>query len=119
MKEIIKKTFGGLTTQYYFRNLFFGLIITAFILYMEINANRPTEWLFYLFILLSTFLYPYSRFVYENIVNFVMGQNTFFVNAFLLIFVKFITIMICWFFAIFIAPMGLAYLYYYHSKSTN
>ncbi|CAN8139126.1 conserved membrane hypothetical protein [uncultured Thiomicrorhabdus sp.] len=119
MKEIIQKTFGGLTTQYYFRNLFFGLFITAFVVYMEMNATRPTEWAFYPFVVLSTFLYPYSRFVYESIIDFVMGENTLFVNVFLVILVKFFTIMICWFFAIFIAPVGLAYLYYYHSKSTR
>ncbi|MCT7505313.1 hypothetical protein N5T62_04395 [Aliarcobacter cryaerophilus] len=31
--------------------------------------------------------------------------------------VKFMTVVICWAMAIFIAPIGLAYLYYYHSKN--
>jgi len=119
MKEIIQKTFGGLTAQYYFRNLFFGLFVTALFVYMEMNASRPTEWAFAPYVLLSTLLYPYSRFVYESIVDFVMGENVFFVNAILAMIIKVITIFVCWVFAIFIAPIGLAYLYYFHSKSTS
>jgi hypothetical protein len=40
----------------------------------------------------------------------------FFVNAFLMLFVKLITMALCWAGAMFIAPVGLAYLYYHHSK---
>lgn len=40
----------------------------------------------------------------------------FFVNAFMLLFAKLMTMMLCWFLAVFIAPLGLGYLYYRHSK---
>lgn len=30
---------------------------------------------------LSTFLYPYSRFVYESIANFIIGKNVFLVSG--------------------------------------
>jgi hypothetical protein len=34
-----------------------------------------------------------------------------------MLFVKVITMALCWCFAIFIAPIGLGYLYYHHSKA--
>lgn len=48
-----------------------------------------------------------------------MGQNVFFINAIIMLVAKFITMVLCWLFAIFIAPIGLAYLYYYHTKETK
>ena len=62
------------------------------------------------------FLYPYSRFVYESVVGYLMGNNVFFVNAFLMLITKLFTMLLCWFLSIFIAPVGLLYLYFYHSK---
>lgn len=67
--------------------------------------------------ILSQILYPYSRFVYHSITDFIFGNNMFIVNAFLMLILKFLMMMmICWFFAIFIAPIGLLYLYYHHTK---
>jgi len=65
---------------------------------------------------ICTLLYPYSRFVYESIVGFIMGNNAFFVKAYILIVVKLFTMAICWTLSIFIAPIGLAYLYFHHSE---
>jgi hypothetical protein len=48
-----------------------------------------------------------------------MGNNVFFVNIGLMFIVKFLTIIICWAMAIFIAPIGLIYLYVYHNKNTK
>jgi F0F1-type ATP synthase assembly protein I len=71
---------------------------------------------FVLMMVVNTLLYPYSRFVYESVVNFIMGENVFFVNAILLLAVKIASMLFCWLCAIFVAPVGLAYLYYHHSK---
>ncbi len=75
----------------------------------------PLNMLF--FIVLNTLLYPYYRFVYERIVGFILGENVFLVNAIFMLIVKLFTMMICWMFAVFVAPVGLAYLYYQNSKS--
>ncbi|MBO7476179.1 MAG: hypothetical protein J6T36_04535 [Campylobacter sp.] len=71
----------------------------------------------YVFIAISALLYPYARFVYESIVNFIMGDNVFFINAFILLAWKFMVMMMLFLFAIFIAPIGLLYLWYYHNKN--
>jgi hypothetical protein len=118
MKQVIAKTFGGLTKQYYIRQFIFGLIFPAIFIFsfsqssQQVTIPLSSIGLF----IVSSLLYPYSRFVYESVVNFIMGGNVFWVNAIMLIIVKFITMALCWSFAIFIAPIGLVYLYFHHSK---
>jgi len=119
MQEIIRKTFGGLSAQYYIRQLFFGSLFAALIVYVMLSGERPVQFGMIAFLVINTFLYPYSRFVYESVVGFIMGNNIFFVNAIFMIVMKVFTMMLCWSFAIFIAPIGLAYLYYHHSKTAS
>ena len=116
-KAIFEKTFGGLSREYYFREFIFGLIFVVLFFYpyyakgMTIPPIGVT-----LTAILSQILYPYSRFVYHSVMDFIFGNNMFVVNAFLMLILKFLMMMICWFFAIFIAPIGLLYLYYHHTK---
>lgn len=116
MHPFIEKTICGLSPQYYFRQFFFGLVVTAFVFFMSTQGGQsmPTNMIF--FCAVSTLLYPYSRFVYENVIGFIMGQNVFFVNAIFMMIFKFFTMAICWVLALFVAPIGFAYLYYHHSK---
>ncbi|MGS7253107.1 hypothetical protein HG549_10160 [Pseudomonas sp. SK] len=121
MRRIIAMTFGGLTPSYYIRQLFFGALFAALIL--GFAANSPTGLTgkpgLLLMAVVSTLLYPYSRFVYESVVGFIMGNNVFFVNALFMLSVKVFTMALCWSMAIFIAPVGLAYLYWHHSRSVS
>lgn len=115
MNRFFQKTFGGLSTAYYIRHFLFGLIFYAFCLYaswnrVEIRITEILGWT------LFQFLYPYSRFVYESIIDYIFGNNIIIANAFIVLFVKFVAMTLCWFLSIFIAPVGLAYLYYHHTK---
>ncbi|WP_120967900.1 hypothetical protein [Comamonas sp. lk] len=118
MHPVLQKTFGGLTPQYYFRQLAFGVILAAIAIMMDRAGQNQLGIGMYVGLAISALLYPYSRFVYESIVGFVLGNNVFWVNTFVMLFTKFATMMICFGFAIFIAPIGLAYLYIHHSKAT-
>jgi len=75
--------------------------------------------MFWVLLAVNSLLYPYARFVYEGIVGFIMGDNVFVVNAFLMLFTKLITMSICWCMAIFIAPIGLLYLFIRHSRAVQ
>jgi hypothetical protein len=116
MHPILVKTFGGLSAQYYFRNFIFGAMFFVLLIFTLSHGHQNTIGAT-VFFAVNTALYPYSRFVYESVMNFIMGRNVFFVNAALLLIAKAITMLLCWFFAIFVAPVGLAYLYYHHSKA--
>ena len=116
MHPIIQKTFGGLTKQYYFRQLFFGALFAAIIVFMTSRGNHPPMYWLWAFAVICTLLYPYSRYVYESVVGFIMGENVFFTSAIFMMLIKYLTMSLCWVFAIFIAPIGLAYLYFHHTK---
>ncbi len=112
IKSIASKTFGGLTKEYYLRNFIFGFVI--FGIYFLVMKNKPLS--FWVFFIPTLFLYPYSRFVYESVANFIVGKNSFFIEMRFFFIMKLITIFICFIFAIVIAPIGLLYLYFHHTK---
>jgi hypothetical protein len=117
MHPIIQKTFVGLSMQYYFLQFLFGLAIAAIIIFTGIKDGHSISIERLIFTIVSTLLYPYSRFVFESIIDFFVGENVFFDNIGVRLFIKFMIIVMCWALAIFVAPIGLAYLYYHHSKA--
>ncbi|MFK3683492.1 hypothetical protein [Pseudomonas sp. NPDC088890] len=119
MRNVLAMSFGGLTPSYYARQLFFGALFAAFFIYMKSRAPLGLDFATVAISVVSTLLYPYSRFVYESAVGFIMGRNVFFVNALFMLAVKFFTMFVCWFLAIFIAPLGLLYLYWHHSRQPS
>lgn len=119
--SFLSKTLGGLSKAYYTRQFLFGLIFFIFIVAISYNGYNYTGKISILVTnailgLICLLLYPYSRFVYESIIEYILGDNVFFVNAPLMLITKLITMAICFIFSIFIAPIGLIYLYFYHSK---
>ncbi len=119
MHPVFTKTFGGLSASYYFRNFFFGMLISLFVLGTLNAGSRPVGTPALLLVMLSvnTLLYPYSRFVYELVIGFIIGNNVFILNGWFMLFVKFMTMAMCWGAAILVAPIGLLYLYFHHSKT--
>ncbi|WP_027965744.1 hypothetical protein [Halomonas halocynthiae] len=115
MHSLLANTFGGLSVHYYFRQFLFGLGLSVCLYFLVTRASGEVVPLFaVLFFVINTLLYPYARFVYEQIVGYIMGDNVFFLPLIIMLPVKFFTILMCWSWAVFIAPFGLAYLYFYH-----
>lgn len=112
MDRLKAAIFGSMKTGYYVRHLVFGAIIGALFISAKLSAPTGVPYGEICLALISTVLYPYARFVYESVVGFIMGNNVFFVNALLMLVVKAVSMLMCWFLAIFIAPLGLAYLYW-------
>jgi hypothetical protein len=115
MGPLFSKTFGGLSGWYYLRHFLFGLIIPGLAYFAIKDSANPPPFHIYLLCATNSVLYPYARFVYEGITDYILGTNVFYVDAWLLLAWKLLTMFLCWAFAIFIAPVGLAYLYIYHS----
>ena len=119
MHPVIRKTFGGLSIQYYFRNFIFGLGIVAFFVLMLTRGVSGIPVNFAVMLAINALLYPYSRFVYESVVSFIMGNNVFISSALFMLAVKFLMMVVCFLGAVFIAPVGLIYLYFYHTKQAQ
>jgi len=118
-KEIIYKTFGVLTPSYYLKNLFFGTIVSIVFIILLIKDGVFSSLLTAILMLsiVSTLLYPYAIFVYENIASFFMKDNRFSLDNKLMISIKFFKVIFCWIFSLFIALLGLTYLYYANKET--
>lgn len=119
MKTILGKTFGGLDKSYYFRQLFFGALLPAVIIFMATQSPtvKPMPVSAMFFFGLNTLLYPYAKFVWDSVKNFLMGNTVVTIALPWFLLIKLFTIVICWGLAIFIAPIGLAWLWWYHSRN--
>ncbi len=116
MNKVIAMAFGGLSRAYYTRQLVFGIILG--LVYAAGKWRTDSlDLAEFLMAILSTVLYPYARFVYESIVGFFMGRNVVVTSGLIMMLFKLWTMIACWFLAIFIAPIGLAYLYWHHSRA--
>lgn len=115
----MKQFFNLLDKEVYFRHLFFGILLSIFPIYYAytmISIKVVVGIILLLWQVINIFAYPYSRFTYESICNFVIGENFFLINAFTLLLWKFVTMIMCFFGSIFIAPFGLLYLYINKNK---
>ncbi|MFW5443000.1 MAG: hypothetical protein ACKE51_01660 [Methylococcaceae bacterium] len=120
MNQIIQKTLGGLSKEYYIRQFLFGLIFPA-IFYFAFSQSETASISLGLIAscIVNSLLYPYSRFVYESIVDYILGDTVIFGGILVVMLTKYFTMAICWAAAILIAPVGLLYLYFHHSKAEN
>lgn len=121
MKSIFLKTFGGLSASYIIRQYFFGILIGAFFLgFLSMGESAETRKIvkapLIAFTIVSVILYPYARYVFDSVVSFILGGNLFILPIPVMLMIKFANMILCFAFAIFMAPLGLLYLYFYHSK---
>jgi hypothetical protein len=116
MNQFFAKTFGGLTREYLIRQYFFGIIMGC--LALMAHNSQPGGWTFngVFSSLLFTALYPYSRFAYESVVEFIVGDNVFWGSALVMLGMKLITMLMCFVMGPLLAPLGLAYLYLINRK---
>jgi hypothetical protein len=110
MHPVLQKTFGGLSKSYYHRQLFFGMFFALIICLVQ---GGPPLYI-YILLFINALLYPYARFVYEGIAGAIMGDTVVILSGPMLA-IKFMMMAMCFVLAIFIAPIGLAYLYWHHS----
>ncbi len=117
MHPIIRKTLGGLALSYYMRHLLFSGVVIA-LLWQSSPAlfHPPAAPWSYAWLAVSALLYPYSRFSYEGMITYILGNNLFVLPAIIMLFTKFITMTMCFILSPLIAPLGLAWLYWYHSR---
>ena len=115
MASFFSRTFGSLTNRYYFRNFIIGAIYCALLIFLLWGSKSSNKYIFMFLAVLNTFLFPYARFVWDSIVDFILGDNHFILGGNVLLFsmfLKLIILLFIWYFAIIIAPIGLLYLFF-------
>lgn len=125
VKDTLRKTVGGLSREYYWRHFLTALayivlpVLAVIYLYDMREVELSPQPYMIVVLVLAVFMllvYPYSRFVYDRLVSFIMGDSVFLVNPLLLFFWRFFVFIICMKFSFVLAPAGMIYLYYYHTK---
>jgi hypothetical protein len=113
MHPVLAKSFGGLPPRYYVRQFLFGLFFPVILFLTSTHGKALLALPVHLQVILAinTLLYPYSRFVYESVVGYIVGDNAFAFPVIIFGATKLFTMLLCWAFAIFIAPIGLVWLY--------
>ena len=127
VQSALRRSFGGLAAGYYFRNLFFATLLffvpIMFLVWTKSSQARPGAMKAAVLITivygLSALLYPYSRFVYERAVGFILGENMFSVPTVIFLPTKLLTMLFCYGLAIFIAPIGLTYLFFGNARAAG
>ncbi len=115
MKQLVIDAFAGIDKGYYLRHFIFGLAIAAFFLLLAPQFRSDKAMIILLAI--NTLLYPYAHVVYDDVMGFIMGDNKFYINAIVFMVLKFWRMLILFIFSIFIAPLGLIYLAFYHHRN--
>lgn len=110
----LSRIFGAVQPRFLARAYLIGGMFFALMVFMQVQADIdivksiPMLAVF----AISTLLFPFAKFIWNEIRDFVMGDTVIFANVIILFFLKFIINAMIWCFAIFIAPIGMAYLWY-------
>lgn len=124
-QQIVAFAFKGLKPSYYWRHFVLGAIVPVIFIAIQIYSSIKNPdissgaALYYLARSIIGFLsllvlYPFSRFAYESIVEFIMGNNVLFANAGLFFLYKYISYAILFCLSWFIAPIGMIILFFYN-----
>lgn len=123
MKLIIKKTIGGLPKEYYLKHLLFSMILAFFVCFTAASTGDTSNYIFFIPTIINALLYPYTRFLYGRIINFIMGNDNNYVivtnNGCFFLYVRLCILAFAWSFSSLVAPISFIYLYFYNSKKSK
>jgi hypothetical protein len=112
---VLRRTFGALRPAYFVRSCVIGLVLLglmiAFITNVAAKDNGGSPIAMYSYFGLCTLLFPFAKLAWDELRNLAFGDNVIFLNAGLMLFLKFVINLLLWGFAVFVAPLGLLYLW--------
>jgi len=117
MSNFIENSIKSMSKAIYIRHIVLICLLLALPMVIVLTSNPP--FYMYVYYIVSTLLYPYARFAYENSAGYILGNNIFILPLPLMLLLKAGTMVLCWSFSIIIAPISLALLYYYNTKHEN
>lgn len=118
MLQFFENTLFGLNRKYYFRNLLIAALFACLVWYLTKYASShstvgeiPDVYIIInnTYLVLSTLLYPYAKYAYDSLWEFIFNDSVWAFGGILLLIVlyfKLIIRAILFVFAIFLAPIG-------------
>lgn len=109
-----KRVFGAVSGAHLVRSYLLGLIFLALFCWLFFKTARPMgETILTLgYFGICTLLFPFAKLVWDQLKSLVLGESIILMPVILLYPLKLIVNLILWFFAIFVAPFGLAYIWW-------
>ena len=111
--RFIARILGGLNARFLVRAWLIGAVFWGLFAWVLVNhGSEPNRYLPTLaFLAVSTVLFPLSKLVWNELRGFVLGENIMVLPLILLMPAKLIVNYVLWFMAVFIAPLGIAYVW--------
>ena len=113
--NFIKRIFGAVQPRYLIRAYVLSAAFMALMVWMmatdgaqPLHDRATTLAVFGV----GALLFPFSKLVWDEIKRVMMGETVFFMNAIILMFLKLVVNLFLWSFSIFIAPLGILYLWF-------
>lgn len=114
---MVSRILNGVDRKYLIRAWLIGLVFFVLIASMSIQTKNGAQYGMIIYSAVCTLLFPFSKLVWDEIKNLVIGQNVFYMNALMLIFLKIFINALLWSLAPFVALLGIGYIWY-RTKST-
>lgn len=111
----LSRVFGAVDRTFLARSYLIGFAIAGLMAWVQTQADARSSANslgFYALVIVNALLFPFAKLVWNEIRDFVMGNNFVVANALLVFGLKFLVNGILWACAIFIAPVGVAYLWF-------
>lgn len=111
--NIVTRIFGAIDRRYLIRAYLIGLAFSAFCFFISRDTpsdNLPTGMI--MIMAINTLLFPFSKLVWDQARDFAMGNTVVFSPAWYLFFMKYFVNGFLWALALFIAPIGIGYLWF-------
>jgi hypothetical protein len=116
MKQAILNAFGGLDKPYLFKQYIIGVVVCITFGVIASKYGQGLGLYTLLTFAVNTVLYPYSRYLFESLIEMVFGNTRFDKSSGVLIAIKLLSIVFCWSAALFIAPLGLLFIHFRGGK---
>lgn len=109
-----KRIFGALSGSHLVRSYLLGLMFLAAFCWLFFKTERPMSEtvLTVAYFGLCTLVFPFAKLVWDELKLLVLGESIILMPALILYPLKLMVNAILWVFALFVAPFGLAYIWW-------
>lgn len=119
--SFFRRIFGGVQPSFLVRSYLIGLIFFVVAISMPLGAEpkNSAHIVLIMYAALSTVLFPFAKLSWDELRDLVFGNNVIFMNAVSLLMLKWTVNILLWASAIFIAPVGILYLWFRTRQPKN
>ena len=119
---VVRRTVGSLSPQYAIRSYVIAFALFAFFAWMRAqpDPNVPgatggleaSDYPTLVVLFVGSLLFPFTKLVWDELRDLALGENFVLINAVVMLIAKIFINFMLWFVSIFVAPLGLLYLWW-------